>query len=64
MSHSRAADIRTWPLSYLVTADSDEYTLELWVKPDADLDGTFRAWDEDESEWLKVNGWLFIIEDR
>lgn len=33
------------------------------VKPDADLDGTFRAFDTDNQEWLNVNGWLFLIED-
>lgn len=46
-----------------VWAESDEYTLNLLVKPDADLDGAFRAFDIDESEFLKVNGWLFAIED-
>jgi hypothetical protein len=47
-----------------VFATGDGYDLELWVKPDVDLDGTFRAYDEDEDEWVKVNGWLFVIEDR
>lgn len=46
-----------------IWAESDDYTLSLLVKPDADIEGTFRAWDQDESEWLKVNGWLFSIED-
>jgi hypothetical protein len=46
-----------------VTACSDFHTLYLWVRPDADLDGRFRAYDSDECEWLNVNGWLFSIED-
>lgn len=45
-----------------VSAESDEYTLDLLVKPDADMDGSFRAFDLGECEWLKVNGWLFSIE--
>lgn len=45
-----------------VWAEGGDYLLNLLVKPDADLDGTFRAYDQDECEWLKVNGWLFCIE--
>ena len=33
----------------------------LLVKPDAQLDGIFRAWDTDEQEFCNVNGWLFAI---
>jgi len=46
-----------------VFATASEYDLHLLVKPDADLDGTFRAWDCDEQEWLSVNGWNFNIND-
>jgi len=28
------------------------------IKPEADLDGTFRAFDTDNQEWIAVNGWL------
>jgi hypothetical protein len=41
-----------------------EYDLSLLIKPDADLDGSFKAWDMDEQEYIKVNGWLFSIEDQ
>jgi len=44
-----------------VIADSSMHTLELLIKPDADLDGTFAAYDRGESEMLSVNGWLFSI---
>lgn len=43
---------------------SDEYDLYLWVKPTADLEGAFRAWDEDAEEFIKVNGWLFVFKER
>lgn len=54
---------RTQGYTRAVVADCDLHTLELLIKPDADLDGTFRAWDRDQQEWLRVNGWLFVIED-
>lgn len=46
-----------------IFAISDQYDLSLLIAHDADLDGTFRAWDIDNGEWLNVNGWLFSIED-
>jgi hypothetical protein len=36
--------------------------LHLFVRPHADLDGTFKAYDADECDWLAVNGWNFNIE--
>lgn len=47
-----------------IIADSGlDYTLHLFVKPDADLDGSFKAYDADECEWVRVSGWNFTIED-
>lgn len=46
-----------------VWAEGGDYTLNLLIKPDADIDGTFRAFDTEECEWLSVNGWLFAIEE-
>jgi hypothetical protein len=46
-----------------ILADSDEVSLHLLIRPDTDLDSTVRAWDTDEQQWIKVNGWLFTIED-
>jgi hypothetical protein len=40
-----------------VLADSDEASLHLLIRPDTDLDSTFRAYDTDEQCWIKVNGW-------
>lgn len=47
-----------------VVCDSDECTLEGWIKPDAELDGTFRLFEDDTGTILKVNGWLFTVEGR
>lgn len=32
-------------------------SLSLYVRPDADLDGTFKAFCRDECEMIRVNGW-------
>jgi len=45
-------------------ADSDFHSLSLYVRPDADLDGTFRAFCRDECEMLNVNGWHFDFSDN
>ena len=45
-----------------VIADGGEYSLALLVKPGTDFDTRFKAWDRDEQEFIRVNGWLFTIE--
>lgn len=45
-----------------IVASNNEMDLYLLVKPDADLGDTFKAWDTDNQEFLRVNGWLFSIE--
>jgi len=45
-----------------ILASNGDLDLYLLVQPDADLDDTFKAWDTDAQEWVKVNGWLFRIE--
>lgn len=42
---------------------SDQCELFLLVKPDTDLDDSFKAWDMDEQEFIRVHGWLFLFED-
>lgn len=44
-------------------AEGGPYSLHLFVTPDTDLDGTFKAYDADNCEWIKVNGWLFTFEE-
>lgn len=46
-----------------VYATCSTYDLVIMVRPDADLDGTFTAWDEDEHEFIRVNGWLWTFEE-
>ncbi len=46
-----------------IVAENTTHTLHLLVQPDADLSGVFNAWDMDEQEFIRVNGWLFAFED-
>jgi hypothetical protein len=43
-------------------AEGGAYSLHLFTRPDADLDGTFKAYDADECEFIRVNGWMFSFE--
>lgn len=43
-------------------ADSDFNNLDILVRPDTDLDGTFRAFVTDWNETVAFNGWLWIFE--
>lgn len=45
-----------------ILAEGGDYVLDLMVRPDADLDGTFEAYDLDEGDFITINGWLFVIE--
>ena len=47
-----------------VVATGGAYELHLAVKPDADLDGSFPAFDHDAQEMIRVNGWMFQIWDE
>lgn len=49
------AKARGYTVRRLLECDYCEF--EALVRPDADLDGTFRAFDCDNAEWLSVNGW-------
>lgn len=44
-------------------ADADGFDLHISAHPDADLDGTFLAFDHDEQEMIKINGWLFTFDE-
>lgn len=48
--------------SRAIVADGGPYTLEGWVRPDADLDDRFTMM-LDDGEFIRVNGWLFSVED-
>jgi hypothetical protein len=40
-----------------VEMENDDRSLDLLVKPDADLNGRFKAFCLDELEWIAVAGW-------
>jgi hypothetical protein len=44
-----------------VVATCAEHELYLLIKPGTDLDSAFKAWDTDEQEFIRVNGWLYVI---
>lgn len=46
-----------------VHASAGAIDLFLFVRPDADLDDRFKAWDTDAQCFIYVNGWLFTFED-
>lgn len=39
------------------------HDLELLVRPGTDYDGTFDAIDTNAGDLLRVNGWLYIVEE-
>ena len=45
-----------------VVATCSEHDLYLLVKPDTDFESTFKAWDTDNQEFIRVNGWLYSID--
>ena len=46
-----------------VVATCSDCELYLLVRPDTDFESAFRAWDTDNQEWLRVNGWLYSIDE-
>lgn len=47
-----------------VQIEIGDNSLVALIRPDTDLDSTFKAFDTDNQEWLNVNGWLISdVED-
>ena len=46
-----------------IEADSDAMTLALLVRPGTDYDDRFTAWDPETEGLIRVNGWLFTVEE-
>jgi hypothetical protein len=40
-----------------------EFFDDAWIKEDADLDGRFKAWIEDEGCFYRFNGWDCTVEE-
>lgn len=45
---------------YIEIGDGAE-TLQMWIAPDTDLDGTFKGVCAETGEILQVNGWLAMV---
>lgn len=43
-------------------ADCDMASCQILVRPGTDLDSTFKAYDADNCEMLRINGWLWTFE--
>ena len=41
--------------------DTPSQSLDVYHAPDADTDGTFQAWCNDEQEMITINGWQVFI---
>lgn len=46
-----------------VEADCGEHVLYLLVKPNTDFESAFKAWDTDNQEFIRVNGWLYDVRE-
>ncbi len=44
-----------------VVLENELLTLFLLVRPETDLGECFKAWDTDNQEFIRVNGWLFSM---
>lgn len=51
----------TQEFNRLIDLSGGPYDLTVWIKADADLDGTFDAICDLTGERLSVNGWLFEV---
>lgn len=47
----------------MALSSNGQYDLHIMVKPDADLDGTFKAFCTAEMEYVRINGWNWTFED-
>lgn len=43
-------------------ASCDQADLFILVKPGTDFDSTFKAWDSDNQEYVRINGWLWTFD--
>ena len=44
-----------------VVLENESLTLFLLVQPETALGERFKAWDTDNQEFIRVNGWLFSV---
>lgn len=46
-----------------VHASSPLFDLHLFIRPEADLEGVVKAYDADMGAWVRINAWMFSIDD-
>lgn len=47
----------------LIACDDRGDELHILVRPKTDLSDTFKAWDCDAQEYIRINGWLFTYDE-
>lgn len=47
---------------YMAYSENGQYDLFILVQPGTDFDSTFKAWDSDAQEFVRLNGWLWTLE--
>lgn len=57
-----AAVLQGYTKEVTVESENGQYSLLLLIKPDADLDDAFTAWDMEGQEFIRVYGWLWSVE--
>ena len=45
-----------------IWADSSDCSFDCLIKPEADLEGRLMAFDVENNEWVRLNGWMFDID--
>ncbi len=58
---SNIATLDGYTEDYIAYPQGPGNDLLIIVKPGTDFDGTFRAWDSDEGEYITMNGWLWTF---
>lgn len=57
-----AAVLAGYTEEYLAVSSNHEFNMFVLVRPGTDLDGTFKAWDMDSQEFVRLNGWNWTFE--
>lgn len=50
-----------YTVEYMAESENGEYCFPILTKPDVDLDSTFKCWDMDSQEYIRLNGWLWTF---
>lgn len=50
--------------TYNLELDAGEYILDVSIDPNTNIDGTFKAWCNDEQEFIEIDGWTVSVLDE